>query len=230
MHPFYKQACVLRKRGFSYNEIQKKLSTPKSTLSLWFKELPLSLAAQKRLKGRSQKGTTALIQRNKAQTVLSQIRGAEIQKAAGRVIPKITDYELLFIGLSLYWAEGYKKGASGSAWKCVDFTNSDPAMVTVMMKFFRKICHVPQQKFKAQLMLHDLNHEQEVRQFWSSLTRIPLSHFMRTCLILQQSTRSKRKHAVLPHGTIHIRIYDVKLFHKIIGGINGMKSRFQITI
>ena len=43
------QAEKLRLRGVSYGKISKKLKIPKSTLSLWLKDIPLSLEDKQRL-------------------------------------------------------------------------------------------------------------------------------------------------------------------------------------
>ena len=44
-----REAIQLRKKGWSYGEIGKKLNVPKSTLSYWLKTIPLTPALKKRL-------------------------------------------------------------------------------------------------------------------------------------------------------------------------------------
>ena len=173
------KAVQLRKKGFSYGEISKKLKIPKSTLSYWLRNIELSKSSKDILKKKGiEKSTTALIKRNKEQTKKAQEKAELIQNKSILEINKIGKKELFILGVALYWGEGYKKGANGSKWKCVDFTNSDSEMIIVMMRFFREICNVPDSKFKVQLHTYKNKDEEKIIKFWSNLTKIPKSQFM----------------------------------------------------
>ena len=220
------KALVLRKQGESYSQINKTLGVPKSTLSLWLKDVELTdEARQKIIKRGSRISTKILIQRNKYQTVLAEERATRIRNTAKQEASSRMQEPLFISGVSLYWAEGYKRGASGSKWKCVDFTNTDPEMVRVMMDFFRKICFVDESQFKAQLIAHPNIDLQGAVEYWSLITGIPQVQFIKTCTSI--SVRSgQKKINNLTYGTVHIRVYDVKLFFKIIGWIDGLKREF----
>ena len=60
--------------------------------------------------------------------------------------------------------------------------------------------------------------------FWSDITKLPLSQFTKTQTAISKSSKFIRPINSLLHGTIHIRIYDVAIFYKIIGWINGLKN------
>jgi hypothetical protein len=135
------EALALRKKGFSYNEISKKLEIPKSTLSYWLSDVVISQEAKSRIASRVFAGSVkGLIERNKNQTALAKERAEVIRETAKKEVRNLMKSKLFLVGISLYWAEGYKKGAYGSKWKAVDFANSDPELVKIMMNFFRKIC------------------------------------------------------------------------------------------
>ncbi len=222
------QAIELRKKGKSYTQIGKILKIPKSTLSYWLCDIELSKDAQAILDKRSyKKSTQALIKRNKEQTVLAEKRAIEIRNNAKKEFGTLVKRKLFLSGVNLYWAEGYKKGAYGSKWKSVDFANSDPEMILLMMKFFLRECRIPIEKIKAQLIAHEnVNIESSVK-YWSKLTGIAELNFIKTTLPVARKSFNKRKNNSLTHGTLHIRINDVRFFYRVIGWIDGLKEFFE---
>lgn len=217
------QAINLRKEGRSYNEIGKKIGLSKSTLSYWLHNVSLSEKAKNRLNKRVyEKSVKALIKRNKAQTFEAEKRSKLIYKTACLQVKKIDKKQLFLIGTALYWGEGYKKGADGSSWKCVDFTNSDCDMVKVMMRFFREICLVNEKQFRIQVMVHKKEQVKEAVKYWSKITGVNKEQFIKTSYSVSSASKGKIKN-ILNYGTVHVRVYDVKLFYKIIGWIDGLK-------
>jgi hypothetical protein len=218
------QVIELREKGLSYNEISKKLGIPKSTLSYWLSKLEISKEAKKRLADRVHIGSlNGLIKRNKNQTVLARERAEKILSLAKKEVAGLIGNKLFLIGISLYWAEGYKKGAYGSKWKAVDFANSDPELVKIILKFFRKICKVDDDKIKVQLIAHKNVDINKAVNFWSNITKLSKNQFIKTYCSPSSLSKNSRKFNSLTHGTVHIRINDVKLFFRIIGWIEGLK-------
>ncbi|MFZ5982285.1 MAG: helix-turn-helix domain-containing protein [Patescibacteria group bacterium] len=218
------EAIKLRKEGQSYKQISEKLNVAKSTLSYWLGNIKISQRAQDKISKRANKiSAEALLRRNKNQTILAKERALKIRKEAKDEFLKLRNEPLFLVGVSLYWAEGYKKGAEGSKWKSVDFANADPKMVGIMMKFFRNVCGVDDEKIKIQLMAHANVSMEKSLAYWSKITRLPKKQFMKTALSLSKSSTGKRENR-LTNGTIHIRINDVKMFFRIIGWIDGLKK------
>jgi hypothetical protein len=225
MRPEKQQAIKLRKNGRSYSQIGKYLNVPKSTLSYWFSNLKISQDAQDLINIRShKKSTAALIKRNKQQTFLAKERAAVIREESKKEVVNLIKDPLFVSGISLYWAEGYKKGAYGSKWKSVDFANSDPEMISIMMKFFIKICGISINKIRAQVIAHENVNIDLAVKYWSKLTKISPERFIKTSLPKKIISKNKRKNSNLTHGTLHIRINDVRFFFKIIGWIDGLKK------
>jgi len=220
-----KIAINLRKAGQSYLQISQALKVPKSTLSYWLENIKISKQAQEKISKRAySKSVEALIKRNKNQTVVAGLKAQDILKKSAEEAKKLATDKLFVAGVSLYWAEGYKKGAYGSKYKGVDFTNSDPEMIKVMMNFFRKICKIKENKFRLLLMAHPNINIKKTISFWSNITKLPRSQFTKTQTAISKSSKFKRPINSLLYGTIHIRIYDVVMFYKIIGWINGLKN------
>jgi transcriptional regulator with XRE-family HTH domain len=224
------KALQLRQQGKSYNQISTILKVPKSTLSSWLKDVQIPKLIKDRMLSRGRKKSVeALIKRNKQQTVEAKFRANKIRKSAAKEVKKLKENDLFLVGISLYWGEGYKRGAEiDRSWKCVDFTNSDPAMVEVAMRFFREICGVPKDKFRVQLMLHENISAQKAIKFWSQLTKIDENQFMKPTFVVSSASK-KRRGNTLEHGTVHIRVYDVRLFHRIIGWIDGLKKQAECS-
>jgi predicted transcriptional regulator len=222
------KATELRKKGLSYAQIGKILNVSKSTLSYWLSGIVLPKDAQDILDKRSyKKSTEALIKRNKNQTKLAAERANKIRIAAKKEFRSLIKRPLFLSGISLYWAEGYKKGAAGSRWKSVDFANSDPEMIVIMMKFFLEECDIPLEKVRAQLIAHENVEIRSAVNYWARITKIHKNRFIKTCISDKRKRISKRKNSNLTHGTLHIRINDVSFFFKIIGWIDGLKEYFE---
>jgi predicted transcriptional regulator len=219
------KAIKLRKGGLSYAQIGKLLHISKGTLSYWLSDIKLSKQSQKILDERSyKKSTAALIERNKNQTVLAAERANKIRSSAKKEARELIKDPLFLTGVNLYWAEGYKKGAEGSKWKSVDFTNADPVMIATMMRFFLKVCAVPMEKIRAQLIAHENVDIDLAVKYWIKITKISNEKFIKTCISDKRKSKNKRKISNLTHGTLHIRINDVRFFFRMIGWIDGLKE------
>ena len=133
------QAIKLRLSGKSYNQIHEILNIPKSTLSIWLKDVKLGKRAQLKIASRVNKlSITKLVERNRRQTILAKAKHQKIRLTANLEANHLSREPLFIAGTSLYWAEGYKKGWEKSKWKSIDFANSDPAMIRIMILFFQK--------------------------------------------------------------------------------------------
>jgi hypothetical protein len=116
------------------------------------------------------------------------------------------------MGIALYWAEG-SKSQRGT----VQLSNSDPRLIQIMMRFFRKICEVPKEKFRGHIFLHPHLDTRKSKKYWHNITGIPLNQFYKTSK--QVSKSSKGKKDTLPFGTFNIEICNTELFLKIKGWI-----------
>ncbi len=223
-------AIKLRLSGKSYSEIQKVLKrVSKSTLSEWLKDIILSdLAKNKILKRSKEKSFQGLLKRNKNQTTLAIKRRDKIRKLATLEIKDISSKDLFFIGLALYWAEGYKqpirKNGREVTYHPISLTNSDPNLIKIFLRFLREFCKVPEEKIKIGLRIFKHLNEKEVISFWTKITGIPEKNFQKTYLGISKSSMGKRPYNRLPYGIIQIRINDTNLFHKIMGWIEGIKN------
>ncbi|MEK7161472.1 MAG: hypothetical protein AAB729_02155 [Patescibacteria group bacterium] len=220
-------ALKYRLQGRSYNEITKLLGVPKSTLSGWFYGLQLSEQAKNRLSARVYEGSLkGLIKKNKQQTLLAMAKAKNTRNKASKKIGKLSKKELLILGAGLYWGEGYKrpiiKNGKARSYHPVSLSNSDPALISVFLRFLREICEVEENKIRAGLRIFQHQNAEELLQFWSKLTKIPKERFEKFYYGISKSSLGKRPFNILPFGTIQIRVNDTSLYHKIMGWIEGL--------
>jgi len=113
------------------------------------------------------------------------------------------DRELFNLGIGLFLGEGTKKSKFN-----IVFTNSDPQIIKLFLKFLRKICGVDERKIKAALNIFDDINIKEIINFWSKETNIPLSRFMKTNIRKSRGGTYKNKNQ---YGTLAIYVSNTKL-------------------
>lgn len=228
----YDQAVELRLQGKSYNEINKELGIPKSTLSGWVKDLSLSEEARKRLEGRVRQGVeNGLVRRNKEQTIKAQERSREIRDEAKSEIPALSKRDLHLIGIALYWAEGYKRakvrdGKERTA-HTISFVNSDPEMISIFVRFLREVMDIPISDIRLAMRLYPHINEEEAKKFWMECTGLPAERFFKSTYLTSGASKGVRPYNRLPWGTLQIEVCRTAEFHRLMGWIEGMKERLE---
>lgn len=209
-----KAARKLRAKGYSINEICNELCLAKGSVSIWVRDIELTAAQQQAL---SKKGIQKAVieQRRSTRLKNENARRQIIIDAAQRDVKHLSPKELWLIGTMLYWAEGGKTGHC-----VVRFSNSDPEMIRLMMEYFRRLCKVPEEKFRGHIHIHPHLDHKRAESYWSAVAGIPPSQFYKT--YRKVSRASKQKKDTLPFGTFDIYICSTKLFLKIYGWVQGI--------
>ena len=213
------KAIYLRKKGMSYDGILKKgVGVSKSTLSFWLRDIPLTNEANKKLlKGRALSRYFAAESR-KRKRILDTATAIEIGK---HEFQSLLENPLFPVGLCLYWAEGDKHNQER-----VKFTNSDEKMITLMMRWFREICNVPEKKFRIALHIHNLHTAKNVKRYWSEMTGVPETQFQK---IYVKQTALHHRRNVLYNGTCAIVVNNKVLFRRMVGWKLGLLAHFGIS-
>lgn len=202
----------------SYNKILNDLRVSKSTLSYWLRDIKLNEKASiALLRGRELSRQVAAQSRKDKRKLDTQIA----IETGLREFPKLAKNPLFLAGLNLYWAEGDKHQQEK-----VKFTNSDPNMIMLMMRWFREICLVPEEKFRIALHVHNLHVARDVRKHWIEITGIPKNQFNK--IYIKQSALHFRRNA-LYNGTCAIVIHNNSLFRRICGWKIGLLKYFSIS-
>ena len=210
------RAVNLRRRGWSYNIISKRLGVGKGTLSDWLRTIPYTpnQAVVARVRAGPAKAA-ALKHQVKLQQILS------LRTQGQREIGRISDRDLLFLGLGLYMGEGSK------LYETVRLINSDPPIVKVAMHWFRRICKVPNRHFAVRVHLYPDTAPTAALAYWSKVTDLPRGQFERV-QVDRRTDKSGKKRRRLPYGTAHIKIYSrgdarfgVALHRRIMGWLEA---------
>ena len=207
------RATKLRLKGLSYKEILKEVEVSKSTLSLWLREVELTNEQKKHLLNKKESVIYEIAKRK----IATRIKTTQEVIANAREEFNSLKHDPLFLtGISLYWAEGSKhKGED------VKFSNSDDKMIELMMSWFRKICKVPEEKFRIHIHLHTLHCRKDILKFWSEVTGIKRSKFYKPYI---KPTSLVQRRNILYSGTCSIIIHDKNLFRRIVGWKMGIQD------
>lgn len=212
------QAIELRKSGSSIKEIAQTLNVSKSSVSLWVRDI--SLSAEQRNELSTRPFTTAAIEKRRLSRLKNEkAKRDTIEISAEKDITAITPRELWLMGVMLYWAEG------GKTRRMVRFSNGDPEMISIMMRFFRIICEVPEKKFRGYIHIHPHLDHNKAEDYWVRVTGIPSGQFFKTYRKVNVSSQNKKNS--LPHGVMDIYVMDSNLFLKIRGWSKGIFKQSQ---
>jgi len=216
-------AIKLRRAGWSYNVIVKKLGVSKSSLSIWLRDIPYSpnKTVQKRVRDGLMK--TAMARH--------EVKIKSINKArdmARRDINNSSNRDLMMAGLGLYIGEGTKREET------VHIMNSDPRVLKLAIKWLRTCFHIPPKHFRVKLHLYPDNDIEGARIYWSRISGIPLSQFEKF-QVDRRKDKSLKNRKKLPHGTAHIRIracgrteFGVLLHRRIMALINELYTHTRV--
>ncbi|MDP2655353.1 MAG: hypothetical protein Q8P17_02210 [bacterium] len=208
------QARALRKHGHSMNEITQMLNVSKSSVSLWTGDIELTFEQKQKLSehGRS---IESVERRRFARLTNERARRRVYFEKAVTEIGGLSKMDLFFLGTALYWGEGSKTSRG-----TVNFTNSDPRSIQIMMRYFKEVCDVPNPKFRGHVILHPHLDALKAERYWSKISGISLTKFQKTSM--QHNKASKNKKDSLPLGTFSIGVYDTVIYLRIMGWMDGI--------
>lgn len=197
-------------------DIAAKLRVSKASVSLWVRDVTLTQDQRHKL-NRSGYSVDAIEKRRINRLEKTRLQHEILMKQAGASIVSLSRRDLWLLGIALYWGEGGKTNKGMAR-----ISNTDPAVIQLMMRFFREICEVPEKKFRGHI--HTFSHlkKEAAEKYWSKISEIPRGQFYKT--YTKQSSASKNKRDKLPCGTFQIYVCDTKLFFKIMGWIERVKE------
>lgn len=118
---------------------------------------------------------------------------------------------LKIAGIMLYWAEGARSNQAQKA-IIVDFTNSNPRMVQLFLRFMREICGVDENRLRVLLYCYANQNIDILKKFWHKTTSIALRQFSKPYIRKDFLPTKINK---MRYGLIHVRYCDKKLLAQI---------------
>lgn len=173
------QIIQLRAAGRTYTEIQDIIGqkVQKSTLSYICKGVILNEEQKKRISTKIQEN---LILARKKSIIAAKIRKQErldgYLRKNGNLGKIIRQENVAKVALAmLFLGEGSKTNTS-----CVVFGNSNPIVIGLFLNFFRKCYQLDEKKFRCTVQCRVDQNPEELKKFWSRITKIPLKQFYKT--------------------------------------------------
>lgn len=202
------QIIELRKKGYSLKEISELVGVCKSTASYWSKDIVLSEKAQKRLQTRVTAGqlASASTKRLKTEKVLENYYDQSYKWLAGREQGFDVDTKKLFCSL-IYWCEGGKVNN-----RMVQFTNSDPDLISAFLTLLREIFTIDETKFRVCIHLHSYHDKNKQIEYWSKQTNIPEKQFIKPFMKANTGKRIRQNY----QGCCQIRYYNSDVTRQLL--------------
>lgn len=162
-------AIDMRKRGFSYSDIQIKLNIPKSTIVSWVRDVKLTKDQKEKLKIRRSETAKANIEKK----ISRNFRMIEaIKISSTKEIKEISRRELWLIGIILYWKLRNRNDVKNG----VRFTSSDPELIKIFIKWLQDVGGIEDKEIKFDIFIRN-NKREEAINFWSKITGFPEESF-----------------------------------------------------
>lgn len=215
------KAIRLRREGRTYSEILNKIPVAKSTLSLWLKSVSLAKPQQQRITKKrldaAKRG--GLVKKNKRINLYNKI----ISKAE-KEVGDISSRELWLIGIILYWAEGSKQ-KEWNVSQQLQFTNSDPLMVSLYIKWLRNCLKISKKDISFSLALHENNKHRlpDIMKFWRKVSGLNMG--LSDKVYFKRHNRSGFRHNLGDgyYGTARVAVLkSTNLNREVAGWVRGI--------
>ena len=209
------KAIALRQAGHAIKEVAKELNIAISTSSVWLRKIEVSQAGRDRMVKRKESNRYKMSQTWKEKR---QKQAADYKTIAEKLtsLTAISPDLAKILCSLLYWAEGSKQINH------IAFTNSDPAMIKTFLALLRNSYSLNETKFHVSVHLHEYHDQEQIMRFWSEITQVPLTQFIKPYL---KPHTSQRKHSNYK-GCITIRYYDVKIARELTAIYNALGDKY----
>lgn len=212
------KARQLRRKGKSIKWIAKHIEVSSGSVSLWCRDITLTSEQIENIK--VAQIASGYAGRMKGATMQKQRRLDTIQHyqiSGHNDIGRLSKRDLFLLGLGIYAGEGYKYGNRAG------IANSDPAIICLMMRWFREICDVQEHELTCEVGINQLHKDRvsAVERYWSELTRVPVTNFMKTSL-KKVTNKKVYENKENYFGVLAIRIRkSANLEYKILGWLHN---------
>jgi hypothetical protein len=199
----------------SIREIALTLGVSKNSVSRWVRNVELTREQRERLAARNP-ALNPEFNGSRARARLALESRLEHQQL-GRTLARRAE-PLFVAGCMLYWAEGTKSRNQ------VGFTNSDPEMAALFLRFLRTYFDVPDQfvRVTCYLFADHVERQREVERFWLTTLDLPAERLGKSVVnVYSRSSRRRRRNA-LPHGTCRIVVSRSAIVQAIYGALQEL--------
>ncbi len=211
------KAIDLRRDGHSFSHISSELGVAKSTLSLWLRDI--SFLPNKIMLETTEINARKLIKTKKIDKMWSLAKAFDF---ADKNVGELSDRDLFILGIGIYIGEGSKVG------NFVRIANSDPRIIRLSMKWFKKCFGLSDENFRIRIHVYPDNDENKVLNFWVKALNVKREVFYPSSLD-KRTNKSRKNKNTLPYGTAHLSVvsngkkdFGVLLHRKILASIDSV--------
>lgn len=214
-------ALKLRNKGKSYREIGSLLGVSKSTLSYWLHKVEMTDKQIKSLIEKQQKGRIRGAQKRKDWRLTKE---KLILDKAAKEVSRISERELWLLGTVAYWCEGSKQKTNNVSVR-VTFSNSDPFLIKLFIRWIKEICKIPENKLVYSLYIHETGNLEASLDYWSQILEVDVERFAKTTLKKHNISTNRKYDNSLYFGLLRITVRNsTDLNRQIKGWVNGINS------
>ncbi|MET7788824.1 hypothetical protein ABZS93_19775 [Streptomyces sp900116325] len=210
------RARELRQQGMTYDQIQAELGCPKSSISLWVRDLPrpeprYSPTERLALMNAGLAGLRASREKEREET----------KRLAREAVGDLSDRELFLAGVTLYWAEGSKDKAY-SRRESLQFINSDPNVIKLYLRWL-DLLGVTHERRHMRVSIHESADVPGAERFWAQLAGIPASERRKTTLKKRNPKTTRRNTTESYRGCLIIYVAkSADIYRRVEGAWYGI--------
>lgn len=217
------KAIAMRREGKVYGEILAVVPVSKSTLSLWLREVGLSIPQQQHI--------TKL--RMQAQQKGARVRHEmAVEKRDGIYdisrdqIGGLSDREVWLLATMAYWAEGSKERKHGTG-VGAEFSNMDPRMLRVYIFWLTHIQKIPRTNIAFEIYIHEnsKHNVETVQKYWAAELSISVQDLQKVRFKTHSLKTNRKNIGNLYYGLIRVRVVSSSsLVRQLEGWAQGIDS------
>jgi transcriptional regulator with XRE-family HTH domain len=211
------RAVALRAAGWSVPDLARELGVARSTAWLWVRDQPLDMSGKRALAGAERRRRAVLefwAGRNEATDAERQ----EVQAQAAARVGELGDAELLRAGALIYWCEGTKAKPWASKSEQVQFTNSDPGLIVLFLRFLAA-AEVPLENRRFRLAIHESADVEAALRWWADFVGVEPDSFMKTTLKRHNPATRRHNTAETYRGCLVVSVVKCRRLYWLIEGI-----------
>jgi len=216
------EAVKLRiEENLSYGEIRKRLGVPKSTLSYWLREFPISEEKIRELCRQGWKKSEASRERFRiTMRKKREVRNREFYDKYQKIFTAPTKDAFFVAGLMLYLSEGDKR-----RYERINLVNTDPRIIKFFIKWLNEFLKIEKENIRAQLYLHEGMDAEIEKRFWADELGFSRTQFYKTQVRkLRKGSYSYKESS--RHGTCGIYITNTEKKRELMMAIQAFTDRY----
>jgi transposase-like protein len=210
-----------REKELSYTELKRQLGVPKSTLSYWLKDMPISNERIRDLKKIGYKNGEA--GREKYRNTMRLKREAEdnrVYKFYFEKLENVSKDTLFVAGLMLYLGEGDKKNNTR-----IVLANTDFDIIQFFIKWLIQFMDVERSEIKVQLHLYEDMDIEKVTKIWQDRLGLSKKQYYKSSIRKLKESSFSYSDSVR-HGTCSIYVLGVERKRKLSMAIKAFVDRY----